>query len=50
MIVPERMKQIIDLSSVGTNAAAMNGKPGVRGKKVAAVISDGNVDLRQLPD
>ena len=49
-IVLERMKQMIEPSSAVTIAAAMNGKPGVRGKKVAAVISDGNVDLRQLPD
>lgn len=43
--VLERMKQLIEPSSATTVAAAMFGKTSLRGKRVAAVISGGNVDL-----
>ncbi|MEI3607392.1 threonine/serine dehydratase [Pseudogracilibacillus sp. SE30717A] len=44
----ERMKQVIEPSSAVTIAAAMNGKLNETGKKVACVISGGNVDVEQL--
>lgn len=49
-IVLERMKQMIEPSSAVTIAAAMNGKLGVRRKKVVAIISGGNIDVKQLPN
>lgn len=48
--VLERMKQLIEPSSATTVAAAMFNKLPFQGKKVATVISGGNVDLAQVPD
>ena len=44
----ERMKQVIEPSSAVAVAAAMFDKLGVRDKKVACVISGGNVDVMKL--
>ncbi|MGY0692064.1 threonine ammonia-lyase [Virgibacillus sp. FSP13] len=46
--VLERMKQLIEPSSAVTVAAAMSGKLGIKDKKVACVLSGGNVDVRKL--
>jgi len=46
--VLERMKQMIEPSSATTIAAAMFHKLPFEGKKVAAVISGGNVDIDKL--
>lgn len=50
----ERTKQVVEPSGAVSAAAAMSGKIGVRGKKIAAVLSGGNLDLRKvdsyLPD
>ncbi|SES89739.1 threonine dehydratase [Salinibacillus kushneri] len=46
--VLERMKQLIEPSSAVTVAAAMNGKLGIKDKKVVCVLSGGNVDIRNL--
>ncbi|MFC4557806.1 threonine/serine dehydratase [Virgibacillus kekensis] len=46
--VLERMKQLIEPSSAVGIAAAMFDKLGVREKRVACVISGGNVDVRKL--
>lgn len=43
--VLERMKQLIEPSSAVTVAAAMNGKLGVKGKRIVCVLSGGNVDI-----
>ncbi|QED47809.1 threonine ammonia-lyase [Cytobacillus dafuensis] len=46
--VMERMKQLIEPSSATTIAAAMFNKLPFQGKKVATVISGGNVDLEKI--
>ena len=46
----ERTKQIVEPSSAVTIAAILSGKLNVKGKKIVAVLSGGNVDLRQLID
>ncbi|WP_164667816.1 threonine ammonia-lyase [Virgibacillus doumboii] len=48
--VLERMKQLIEPSSAVAVAAVMFDKLGVRDKKIACVISGGNVDLRRLAE
>ncbi|MCZ2259666.1 threonine/serine dehydratase [Sporosarcina sp. G11-34] len=44
----ERTKQIVEPSSAVTIAAILSGKLNVKGKRIVAVLSGGNVDLRQL--
>lgn len=44
----ERTKQIIEPSSAVTIAAILSGKLNVKGKKIVAVLSGGNVDLRRI--
>ncbi|MGM8365811.1 threonine ammonia-lyase [Virgibacillus sp. W0181] len=44
----ERMKQVIEPSSATTIAAAMYAKLGIQGKNVVAILSGGNVDVRQM--
>ncbi|MBB6452308.1 threonine dehydratase [Salirhabdus euzebyi] len=46
--VLERMKQLIEPSSATTIAAAMFHKLGVENKNIVAVISGGNVDIKQI--
>ncbi|UTR08703.1 threonine/serine dehydratase [Evansella sp. LMS18] len=48
--VLERLKQLIEPSSAVAVAAAMYGKIPLEGKKVAVVLSGGNVDLGRLSD
>ena len=44
----ERTKQIVEPSSAVTIAAILSGKLNVRGKRIVAVLSGGNVDLHQV--
>ena len=44
----ERTKQIVEPSSAVTIAAILSGKLNVEGKNIVAVLSGGNVDLRQV--
>ncbi|MBM7554152.1 threonine/serine dehydratase [Thalassobacillus pellis] len=46
--VMERMKQLIEPSSAVAVAAIMNNKLPFEGKKMAVVISGGNVDIRKI--
>lgn len=48
-IVYERMKIVIEPSSAVPLAAVLANKEVFRGKKVALILSGGNVDLRRLP-
>ena len=48
-LVWERMKVVIEPSAAVPLAAIMEGKLDVRGKRVAIVLSGGNVDLDALP-
>lgn len=50
LFVFERMKQVIEPSSAVTIAAAMNEKLGVKGEKIACVLSGGNIDIGRLPN
>ena len=45
----ERMKILIETSSAVTVAALLEGKVEVKGKRIALIISGGNVDLDHLP-
>lgn len=44
----ERTKQIVEPSSAVTIAAILSGKLNVKGKRIVAVLSGGNVDLHQV--
>ena len=46
----ERTKQIVEPSSAVTIAAILSGKLNVEGKNIVAVLSGGNVDLRQVSE
>ncbi|MFD2368692.1 threonine/serine dehydratase [Brevibacillus sp. GCM10020057] len=46
--VLERMKQVIEPSSATTIAAVMYEKTALRGKRIVAIISGGNVDLAAM--
>ena len=46
----ERTKQIIEPSSAVTIAAILSGKLNVKGKRIVAVLSGGNVDLQQVSE
>jgi len=48
-IIWERMKIIVEPSSAVTLAAIMENKETFAGKKVAVILSGGNVDLEKLP-
>ncbi|MBM7571180.1 threonine/serine dehydratase [Aquibacillus albus] len=48
--VMERMKQVIEPSSAVSIAAVLSRKLAVQNKKVVAVVSGGNVDLKALQD
>ncbi|WKA58907.1 threonine/serine dehydratase [Planococcus shenhongbingii] len=44
----ERTKQLVEPSGAAAVAAMLAGKLGVHGKKIAIVLSGGNVDLKQI--
>lgn len=46
----ERTKQVVEPSSAVTIAAILSGKLNVKGKRIVAVLSGGNVDLRQVKE
>ena len=46
----ERTKQIVEPSSAVTIAAILSGKLNVKGKRIVAVLSGGNVDLHQVKE
>ena len=46
----ERTKQIVEPSSAVTVAAILSGKLGFKGKRIVAVLSGGNIDLRKVND
>jgi threonine dehydratase len=48
--IAERTKQIIEPSSAVAAAPLISGKAGLKGQRVAVVLSGGNVDLHQLSD
>jgi threonine dehydratase len=48
-LVWERMKVVIEPSAAVPLAALLEGKLDVRGRRVAIVLSGGNVDLDALP-
>jgi threonine dehydratase len=48
--IVERTKQVIEPSSAVTIAAILSGKLNVEGKHIVAVLSGGNVDLRQMDE
>jgi threonine dehydratase len=48
-LVWERMKIIIEPSAAVPLGALLEGKPEARGKRIAIILSGGNVDLQKLP-
>lgn len=50
LFLAERTKQIVEPSSAVAAAPLISGKSGLKNRRVAVILSGGNVDLRQLSD
>lgn len=50
LFLAERTKQIVEPSSAVAAAPLISGKSGLKNRRVAIILSGGNVDLRQLSD